>query len=91
MAFDFELQWVIAEMETKLIEAKRKFPDKDYSEAELKIHILKDYRGVLLEVLEENRVLNSLVYKVTKQFHIMQQKLDEKDKEIERLQKELKF
>lgn len=81
IALDFELTWVIAQMEIKLQEAKEKKPDFDYSEPELKIRILEDYRRMILAVIEENRTLNGLVFKVTKEFHLKNEKIEQLEKE----------
>lgn len=88
VALDYEITWVIAQMELKLHEAKQKNPDKDYSDPELKIRILEDYRAMILAMTEENRVINNLVFKVTKTFHRQVFLLDKQKIKIEELEKE---
>lgn len=88
VALDFEITWVIAQMEIKLHEAKQKSPDKDYSDPELKIRILGDYRAMILEVIEENRVFGNLILKYTKTIHRQGFLLDKDKLKIEELEKE---
>lgn len=93
IALDYEITWVIAQMELKLHEAKQKNPDKDYSDPELKIRILEDYRAMILEMTEENRVLNNLILKYTKTIHrqgFLLEKQNTKIVELENENKKLK-
>ncbi len=89
IAFDYELVWVISQMQDRLFETKTKFPLKDYSDSQLKIKILEDYRVITLGVIEENKALNSLIFKVTKEFHIMSEKIALLEKENKALKENI--
>lgn len=88
IALDYEITWVIAQMEIKLHEAIQKNPDRDCSDPELKIRILQDYRAMILGMTEENRVLNNLVFKYTKEIHRRDFLLEKNKTKIEELEKE---
>ncbi len=76
------LQWAIGSMEVMLSDAKIKAPDRDYSESEKRIGILNEFKESYLEVIEENRIVHNMNFKVTKQFHIMDDKIKKLEAQI---------
>lgn len=57
ISHNLKLEWVITSMNVVLEEAKRKAPDKDYSEQELKISVLRDFQKEYLECINESEII----------------------------------
>lgn len=86
-ATDLELEMALDQMDLLLVEAKLKSREKDFTEQDKRMEILRKFREKWLVTREDNRVLNELVFKVTKDFHLM----DEKIRKLEEENKNLKL
>lgn len=54
---NLELEWVCGVQEEMLYEAKRKAPEKNYSDPEKRIKILRKFQCKFLEAIEERRIM----------------------------------
>ena len=102
VATNLRLEWAVSDMEVKLIEAIQKDvkngathlefingENDKYKEVEKRIKIIREFQQSWLETIEENRVLDNLVFRVTKQFHIMDEKIKTLEKENETLKQNI--
>lgn len=63
---NLELEWVCGVQEEMLSEAKKKAPEKDYSDPEKRIKILRKFQYKFLEAIEERRIMEK---RYTEAFH----------------------
>lgn len=87
----YEYQGLIISMEEKLLNARQKNPGSDYADAENKIRLLKSLRDGFMNMHRFNVVIDDQNFKVTKQFHIMDDKIKSLEKEVEQLRKANNF
>lgn len=87
----FEYEGLIAAMEEKLLAAKAKNPAADYSDAENKIYLLQKLRNRFMEMHHFTVVIDNQNFKISKQFHIMDEKIKSLQKQIRIEEKAGKF
>lgn len=59
-----QLVWLYQRFELLLKESKEKYPDKDFTENEKIIKIIKDFELIFLETVEENRLIDKRLTKL---------------------------
>ena len=84
-----ELDSVLTDMELILTEQRIKHRDRDFSEQIRRIETLQKFKQKWIETMEENKVLNDLVFKVTKNFHLMDEKIHKLEQENTNLKKDI--
>jgi hypothetical protein len=86
---NLRLEWVITSMGVLLDEAKSKAPDKDYSDSEKRLNIVRDFQYQYLKTIEENRHLERRYTEAfTKSIHLLDQN-EKLKKEIEILKQSI--
>ncbi len=86
-----EFSAIIHGMQMKLTEAIRKNPGGNFDEAHGKIEKLMDLRSKYHKVYQTALSLDNMNFRVTKNFHNMDEKIKQLEEEIKKYQKKENF
>ena len=86
-----EYSGLIVSMSEKLIQAKLKNPKADYSDAERKIELLEGLQSLFYKMYYNQIAIDNHNFRITKKFHIMDDKIKKLEEEIIQLKRQLNF